>query len=67
MWYRGQSDNKWKLLLTVKRKPYDKDEYERFLTTNFCIEAKRRMAKVPKDLSGWLSLIQHYGLSTRLV
>lgn len=67
MWYRGQADIRWKLLPTVKRKPYDKDGYEQFLTTDFYIETKRRMARVPKDLSGWLSLMQHYGLPTRLL
>lgn len=57
----------WKLIPSVKRSPYDKEQYEQCLTTDFYIETKRRRINTPNNKSGWLSLMQHYGLQTRLL
>lgn len=67
MWYRGESESNWDLLPSVRRKPFNKPGYEQYLTTDFYIETKRRRKDVPQDLPGWLSLMQHYGLPTRLL
>lgn len=67
MWYRGHAVSSWDLLPSVKRNPYNKPEYEQYLATDFYIEAKRRRKDVPQNLAGWLSLMQHYGLPTRLL
>lgn len=67
MWYRGQSDKGWDLLPSVRRRPYNKPEYEQYLSTDFYIETMRRRKDVPQNLAGWLSLMQHYGLPTRLL
>ena len=67
-WYRGQDVDSWDLLPSVKRKPFClKKEYEQYLSTDFYIEAKKRLKETPKELSGWISLMQHYGLPTRLL
>ena len=67
MWFRGQADIKWGLLPTVKRKPYNIGEKEQYLANDFYIEIKRRMPNVPEKRSGQISLMQHYGLPTRLL
>lgn len=65
--YRGQADEGWKLLPTVKRPPYNVPDRERKLANDFYIEASRRIKEVPNDDTGWISLMQHYGLPTRLL
>lgn len=67
LWYRGHSEYDWKLLPTVKRSPFNEGNKERFLSTDFYIEACRRMKNTPVDKAGWISLMQHYGLPTRLL
>lgn len=67
MWYRGQEVSNWDLLPAVKRQPYCKPGNEQYLATDFYIETKRRRKDVPQNQSGWLSLMQHYGLPTRLL
>jgi len=67
LWYRGQADKTWSLLPRVKRFPYNKEEYEQFLVTDFYIEAMRRRNNVPQNPVGRLALMQHYGLPTRLL
>lgn len=65
--YRGQADTQWSLLPTVKRKPYNIPDRERRLVNDFYIEASRRIKEVPNNDTGWISLMQHYGLPTRLL
>src|SRR4051794_5818575 len=65
-WFRGQRNIDWPLLPGVKR-GY-KDE-ERYLTNLFYARARTRYANYPgnDDDGGWLALMQHYGLPTRLL
>ena len=66
-WFRGQLDFTWNLLPGVKRVPYNEPKHEQYMATNFYIEACKRMKATPKDQAGWICLMQHYGLPTRLL
>lgn len=66
-WFRGQADEKWQLLPSVKRHPFNQKNKEQYLATDFYIEACRRLKELPVDKAGWISLMQHYGLPTRLL
>jgi hypothetical protein len=50
------------------RRGYSKQQ-EKYLTNLFYTRARTRYTSCPNDLdySGWLALMQHYGLPTRLV
>lgn len=67
VWYRGQAKSSWHLLPGVKRPPYNKPQHEQFMATNFYTEVARRIQKLPFDKVGWICLMQHYGLPTRLL
>lgn len=72
MWYRGQADCSWGLVPSIQRvKERDKLtlHHEQYRTTNFMISVTRLNRSVPRqdDYAGWLSLMQHYGLHTRLL
>jgi len=64
-WFRGQRKD-WPLLPKVKR-GYSKEE--KFLTNLFYARARTRYRLCPddKDYGGWLAVMQHYGLPTRLL
>jgi len=67
LWFRGHRERDWKVQATVWR-DYDKDG-ERHLTNTFCARAGTRYGPLPEynDSAAWLSLMQHYGLPTRLL
>lgn len=69
MWYRGQSDDSWGLVPSVHRERLGSDHREQYLTTNFMIQTMRFKQNAPQqyDRSAWLTLMQHYGLPTRLL
>lgn len=69
MWYRGQSDYSWELVPSVQRADNMGKHYEQYITTNFMIQAMRLNPQMPQqyDRSSWLTLMQHYGLPTRLL
>jgi len=66
-WFRGHSDSGWDLL-PFARRGYTREE-ERYLSNEFYVRAKLRHHAVPNDddFAGWLALMQHYGLPTRLL
>ena len=66
-WFRGQTDARWHLVPKVWR-THDA-QTERYLTNLFYQGAKLRHAQFPidEDYAGWLALMQHYGLPTRLL
>ena len=66
-WFRGHPDQSWTLLPKVRR-GYT-PQTERYLTNLFYQGAKLRHATLPNDddYAGWLGLMQHYGLPTRLL
>jgi hypothetical protein len=65
--YRGQADARWDLLPSVHR-GYSRQQ-ERYLTNEFRVRARSRYPVCPgnSDYPGWLAVMQHYGLPTRLL
>jgi FRG domain len=66
-WFRGQRDFSWNLLPKVRR-GYTRQQ-ERYLTNLFYTRAQTRHAVCPAadDYAGWLAMMQHFGLPTRLL
>jgi hypothetical protein len=65
--FRGHSNADWALRPGIHR-GYTAQQ-ERYLTNEFRVRARSRYAPCPSnnDYSGWLALMQHYGLPTRLL
>lgn len=69
VWWRGHAREDWKLVPGAHRRQPPEPEREWTLTSRFMQKAPSRHAPCPTDgdLLGWLSLMQHYGLPTRLL
>lgn len=67
LWFRGQQDANWDISPSVFRD--DHRSHERNYVHRFRSRAKTRYANSPKygEFALWLSLMQHYGLPTRLL
>jgi hypothetical protein len=67
LWFRGHQSAKWNLQPAIRR-GYANDD-ERNFTQRFRSRATIRYQNSPNydDLAAWLSLMQHYGLPTRLL
>lgn len=71
-WYRGQHDASWDLLPSAFRGP-ESEAYKRGRERSnmhiFRSRAGIRYQQTPNfnDIAGWISLMQHYGLPTRLL
>lgn len=67
LWFRGQASAEWGLVPTVHR-DYD-EEGEHNLAAHFRLSAATRHPTTPdlSDLSAWISIMQHFGLPTRLL
>src|SRR6202011_1301042 len=66
MWFRGHSTATWDVQPSLWRKSW---RTERDLTNRFRARAanRRPILLSRDDYAGWLSLMQHYGLPTRLL
>ena len=67
IWFRGQGSAKWGLVPSVHRN-YDQSG-EHSLAARFRLSAPTRHLRTPEltDLAAWMSLMQHFGLPTRLL
>lgn len=66
LWFRGQRDFVWGLSPSLYRSPKG-SHHERELVRDFSIQAPRFLDNVPTSQLGWLSVMQHYGMPTRLL
>ena len=68
IWFRGQADFIWPLLPGIARNENPRG-HEPNRSIHFMNRAQTRHSKCPgrDDLAGWLFLMQHYGLHTRLL
>jgi hypothetical protein len=72
-WFRGQGDATWRLTPKVwrvePRQGVDPRKHETILAMNFRRQAPARYGQCPGNLDfpGWLMLMQHHGLPTRLL
>ena len=68
LWYRGVANSAWPLLPSIQRTKH-RIESERYITNDFYIKAKQVLDDCPekKNYSAWMSIMQHYGLPTRLL
>lgn len=66
-WWRGQRDSNWRLRAGLHRKGLEGKEIN--LNARFRLMAKARRGDCPisEDSLGWLFLMQHYRLPTRLL
>lgn len=67
IWYRGQADCRWDLLPSIQR--LDLYKKETFITNDFYIKVRQVIQNAPakENYAAWMSLMQHYGLPTRLL
>ena len=67
LWWRGHRVAAWHLRPSLRRNGFD--SRERNLNAIFRLKAKARTTNCPResDALGWLFLMQHYGLPTRLL
>ncbi len=68
VWWRGHGNEDWSLVAAVHREKRT-DNYERNIAGRFIASAQTRHSRCPtaNDWAGWLFLMQHYGLPTRLL
>lgn len=68
LWYRGHSVIDWDLTPSVQRGNYAEKEVEQYLVNDFyaraCVSSKDRPHH---EYCGWITMMQHFGLPTRLL
>lgn len=68
LWFRGHSVESWELVPSVQRGNYKKVEQR--LLNEFLMKSAISMKNSPNGdeyVPGWMTLMQHYGLPTRLL
>lgn len=66
VWFRGQASDRWKLLPSIMRAPNNVDD-EMVLFKRFKQHSFPFLDRIPSEEWEWLFLMQHYGVSTRLL
>ena len=68
LWYRGHSVKDWELVPSVQRGNYKNEKVEQYLVNDFFMKSSISMKSRPDEyVTGWMTLMQHYGLPTRLL
>lgn len=68
LWYRGHSVMDWELVPSVQRGNFKNEKVEQYLVNDFFMRASISMKSRPDEyITGWMTLMQHYGLPTRLL
>lgn len=67
IWFRGQEDSQWSIIPSIQRNGLHKKE--NFITNDFYIHVNQIEDNMPNktNYAGWMSLMQHYGLPTRIL
>lgn len=67
IWFRGQENSQWNLMPSVQRENWA--ENEAFITNDFYIYVNQIENDMPskENYAAWMSLMQHYGLPTRML
>lgn len=67
IWFRGQEDSDWDLIPSIQRG--DLNQRETFITNDFYIYVNQIEDNMPHktNYAAWMSLMQHYGLPTRIL
>ncbi len=68
LWYRGEEIAELSLIPSIQRSQKRLD-VERYITNDFYIRAKQIMNNPPEkhNYAAWVSIMQHYGLPTRML
>lgn len=68
LWYRGEENAALTLIPSIQRSE-KRLKLERYLTNDFYIRARQILDNPPAkhNYAGWVSLMQHYGLPTRML
>ncbi len=68
LWYRGEEDAALTLVPSIQRSKKRIDA-ERYITNEFYIRARQILNNPPAkhNYAGWVSLMQHYGMPTRML
>lgn len=68
LWYRGEENAALTLVPSIQRSQKRLDA-ERYIANDFYIRAKQILKNPPAkhNYAGWVSLMQHYGLPTRML
>jgi hypothetical protein len=69
LWFRGQRKSRWNVEPKIWRDPPGLQAEEQNYTNRFRARAAIRRSNLPtfRDYGPWLSIMQHYGLPTRLL
>lgn len=67
IWFRGHEDSEWKLIPSIQRN--ELCNKESFITNDFYIYVHQIEEGMPdkRNYAAWISLMQHYGLPTRVL
>ena len=67
IWFRGQRESKWGLVPSIQRDELSKNET--YITNDFYIHVNQIEPHAPNktNYAAWMSLMQHYGLPTRIL
>lgn len=67
IWFRGQENSQWELIPSIQRGELYKNE--NYITNDFYIYVNQVQSISPdkNNYAAWMSLMQHYGLPTRIL